>query len=415
MLVLTLLGAALLTAACFHAVAAADRMPPEGPAALAQEPGPQVAAPSGSCYDGEQDSGAKYRICLPAGDWSDLIVYAHGYVASTEPVTIPEDQMSLPGFPYTVDQIATDIIGSAFATTSYYTNGLAVLPAISDLLDLVNIFTTTHGVPERIYLAGVSEGGIITALSVEQYPDVYDGGLAMCGPYGDFQDQINYWGDFRLVFDYFFPDLMPGEPLTIPAGLGEEWESGFFTETIEPVIADPASEISVTELMTVVGASPYAYAPPTSTASIEQLLWYNVFATEDGIVKLGGQPFNNKDPWRPYSGSSDDDRLNESVERISASQAALDEIAANYQTTGEISVPLVTLHTTGDEVVPYWHATQYRDMIIAAGRGSLHKQLEVDRHGHCAFGFEDILNAFTALVDMVERRYVFLPLIVRAP
>ena len=36
--------------------------------------------------------------------------------------------------------------------------------------------------------------------------------------------------------------------------------------------------------------------------------WYNVFATNDGIEKLGGQPFDNG--WRWYTGSSDDLRLN---------------------------------------------------------------------------------------------------------
>ena len=54
------------------------------------------------------------------------------------------------------------------------------------------------------------------------------------------------------------------------------------------------------------------------------------------------------------------------MQRFSADQAALDEIAAHYQTTGHLSVPLVTLHTTGDPLVLYWHATFYRGKTIAA-------------------------------------------------
>jgi pimeloyl-ACP methyl ester carboxylesterase len=352
---------------------------------------------------------------MPAGEWSDLVVYAHGYVGFDKPVEIPEDQMSLPGSEMSIDQIV-NLMGYAFATTSYYTNGLAVLPALSDLLDLVNIFTTTKGTPDHVYLVGVSEGGLITTLSVEQHPDVYDGGLAMCGPYGDFRDQINHYGDFRVVFDYFFPDLMPGEPLSIPTSLINDWHSGFLTTTILPEITDPANSISVTQLLTVTNVSPYAFARPTSTASITQLLWYNVFATSDGVAKRGGQPFDNQ--GRVYSGSNDDVRLNDDVDRFSADPAALDEIAAHYQTTGQLEVPLVTLHTIGDEIVPYRHVTQYLGKTQAAGNSELHSHFEIKRHGHCNFTAEEILNAFDELVTMVRfppDLRVFLPLVVKAP
>jgi pimeloyl-ACP methyl ester carboxylesterase len=369
---------------------------------------------SSTCEDGEQASGAKYRICTPTVTWNgDLVLYAHGYVGPDEPVEIPEDQMSLPGTGTTIDQIVTDL-GFAFATTSYYTNGLAVLPALSDLLDLVHIFTSTKGLPEHIYLAGVSEGGLITALSVEQYPDVYDGGLAMCGPYGDFQGQINHYGDLRVVFDYFFPDLMPGAPFSVPSSLKDDWRGGFFSTTIEPVITDLANITKVTQLLTVTGVSPYRYAPPTSTASISKLLWYNVFAVEDATAKLGGQPFDNH--GRDYTGSSDDSALNAGVARFSADQAALDEIQAHYQTTGKLSAPLVTLHTTGDEGVPYWHATQYLSKTHTAGSEDLHAHVRVDRDGHCNFTPIEVLAAFSRLVTMVmerERVSLYLPVIVQ--
>jgi pimeloyl-ACP methyl ester carboxylesterase len=418
-LVLTLAGAVLLTGLVVRGVAATHAPSVEQPVAQATP-----ASPSSNCEDGEQASGAKYRICTPTLPitWNgDLVVYAHGYVAPDRPVEIPEDQMSLPGFPLSVDEIVTSL-GYGFATTSYYTNGLAVRPAIADLLDVVDIFSTTRGVPARVYLVGVSEGGLITTLSLERHPEVYDGGLAMCGPYGDFRFQTNHFGDFRVVFDYFFPDLMPGEPISIPTTLADQWKSGFFTQTIEPEITDPAHITRVNQLLNVTDVSPYEVLPPTSTASIEQLLWYNVFATNDAVRKLGGQPFDNAD--RRYTGSNDDDRLNDpehGVERISADPAALDEIADHYQTTGELSVPLVTLHTTGDEVVPYRHATLYRGKTILADNIALHRHFEVDRHGHCNFQFDEILGGFITMVNLVTNpppyqpvERVFLPSVVRA-
>jgi hypothetical protein len=47
--------------------------------------------------------------------------------------------------------------------------------------------------------------------------------------------------------------------------------------------------------------------------SIVGVLWYNVFATNDGIAELGGQPFDKR---RVYSGSADDALLNSMVERL---------------------------------------------------------------------------------------------------
>jgi pimeloyl-ACP methyl ester carboxylesterase len=431
--VVTLLTGVLLTSAFVGAVAAAGTRlgpgaiePSAAPAANGsprsfshlpdKEPRSQSAPSSSGCDEGEQSSGAQYRICLPSGwDGEGLVVYAHGYVAPDRPVEIPEEQMVLrwDGQSISVTEAVTGL-GFAFATTSYYTNGLAVRPAISDLLDLVDIFTTTKGTPNHVYLVGVSEGGLITALSIEEYPDVYDGGLAMCGPYGDFRGQINHFGDFRVVFDYFFPGVMPGEPFSIPTSLMEEWET-VYTETIFPTITHASNVTAVSQLLQVTDVSPYAFAPPTSTGSIEQLLWYNVFATNDGVKKLGGQPFDNHD--RVYEGSADDATLNQMVERITATQAALDEIEAHYQTSGRLSVPLVTVHTTGDPVVPYWHATAYESKVLAAGSELYHEHILVDRHGHCAFNEDDVMNGFLTLLGLVGNppSHVYLPVVTRAP
>jgi pimeloyl-ACP methyl ester carboxylesterase len=372
-----------------------------------------LSADGTECVTGTQESDAKYLICRPAG-WGagdDLLVYAHGYMAPDRDIEIPEDQMVIDGI--SITETVTSL-GYAFATTSYSENGLAVRPAISDLLDLVNIFTTTWGTPNHLYLVGVSEGGLITALSVEEHPEVYDGGLAMCGPYGDFRGQINHFGDFRVVFDTFFPGLMTGSAITIPESLVNDWESGALVADIVSAVEadDIITKTKVSDLLTVTGVSPYTYHPPTSTNSITNLLWYNIYATEDAKAKLGGQPFDNRN--REYTGSSDDVALNVGVERFTATLEAVETISEGYQTTGNLSVPLVTLHTTGDPVVPYWHATQYASKTVEAGTESLHAHVRVNRHGHCSFGQWEILDAFGQLVRMVSTRYrVFLPVTMR--
>ncbi len=370
-------------------------------------------APLACDPDGIQASGALYRICMPPIWNNHLVVYAHGYVTPTAPLSIPSEANQ-------IAQVA-NLLGYAVATTSYSTNGLAVVQGKADVIDLVNIFTTQKGAPSRVYLVGASEGGIITALAIEQRPDVFDGGLALCGPYGDFRDQVDYWGDFRLIFDYFFPGLLPGSPISVPQSLMDNW--GSYSVTVTQAIENPANASLVNQLLNVTHAPTDTAVPGTAVSTTLSILWYNVFATNDGIAKLGGLPFNNQNPYRAYSGSQNDGQLNQGVPRFSADPAALSEIAAKYETTGQLTVPLVTMHTTGDPIIPYWHAARYRGKTILADNIALHEHIEVVRYGHCNFRtIEEVLPAFNKLVEMVNNppayrpvRRVFLPVITDAP
>jgi pimeloyl-ACP methyl ester carboxylesterase len=346
--------------------------------------------------DKAQTSGAIYRICMPAIWNGDLLVYAHGYVAANQPIGIPADQMYLGGT-YIPD--AANYLGYAFATTSYSVNGLAFKQGLLDLVDLVNIFRTQHPTLKRVFLVGVSEGGLITTLATEQYPAVFNGGLAACGPIGDFRRHVNYVADFRVVFDYFFPNLIPASPVSIPDWLIADWTTSYYTNTVLPVITAPSSAISVTQLLDVTGVPYIPGDQATILVGISQELWYNVLGTNDAVGKLGGQPFDNHD--RVYTGSLNDSALNAGVERFTASPVALAEIEAHYQTAGRPLIPLVTLHTTKDQTVPYWHETLYRAKVVANNRTPRHDLIPVDRYGHCAFTLPEIIQALQLLQTRV--------------
>lgn len=378
------------------------------------------AAPH-ACEDGAQSSGATYRICMPA-QWNNrLVVYAHGYVAPTRPVGIPEEQMHLPGSTFTVDQLITGQ-GYAFATSSYRTNGLAIQEGIADLLDVVEIFKAQKGTPAKVLLVGVSEGGAITALALEQQAAVFDGGLAMCGPYGSFREQINYFGDFRVLFDHFLPGLLPPSAIDIPPELLTTWETGYYTNTIEPALTAATNATAIDHLLTVSQAAFDQNDSTTKLQSIKDLLWYNVFATNDAKAKLGGQPFDNQ--ARVYGQevtppTLDAAVINAQVARFGAESTALTALN-NYETTGHLTKPLITLHTTGDPIVPFWHATRYAFKTLAADNLALHEQITVPAYGHCRFSTFDVLGAFTRLVTLVDTppayqpvQHAYLPITVR--
>src|SRR5918993_4295178 len=166
-------------------------------------------------------SGALYLICVPeefnpATD--DLVVYAHGTVPPQAPLALPDDEIAeMP-----VSEIVTGVLGSAYATTSYRENGLVVVDATRDLQRLVAKFRQLYGpIGGNTYAVGISEGGLVATLATERHPQLFDGTLAACAPIGDFQRQVNYFADFRLAFDFYFPaslpGINPGNPIAIPA------------------------------------------------------------------------------------------------------------------------------------------------------------------------------------------------------
>ncbi len=346
--------------------------------------------------DGWQASGALYRICMPTAPvkWNgDLIVFAPGYVAPGEPLAIPESQLRLGDV--SMPNLLTRL-GFAFITTSYAKTGLAVAEGVADVVDLVDIFEGEIGEARRVYLIGPSEGGLVTALALEKYPFIFDGGLAACAPIGSFRSQINYIGDFRVLFDYFFPDLLPGSPVDIPQSLIDGWESVYVPQISAAIVADPAAAL---RLLRVAGAPIDQGRPQTVLATILDVLWYNVFATNDAKAQLGGQPFDNA--RRLYRGSGNDLRLNLAVKRFTADKVALTELADKYETTGDIDVPIVTLHNESDPVVRFLQQRQYRRKVIANGDDNRHLNLPIDRYGHCQFRTGEALGAFAILIGKV--------------
>ena len=350
-----------------------------------------------TCDDGVQNSGALYRICMPELWNGDLVVWAHGYTNPNEPLQIPDDRVD--GTP--ISEIVAEL-GYAYAATSFSKNGLAVKEGVADLVDLVDIFTGKHGEPDIVYLLGASEGGLITTLAVENNAQVFDGGLPACGPIGDFRKQINYFGDFRVVFDYFFPGVIPGSAVNIPQQVMDNWDAVYAPRIKEAIAADPDA---TRQLLNVTGAATDADDPSSIEETVTGVLWYNVFATNDANEELGGQAFDNMN--RLYVGSDDDMALNSGVQRFRADAAAIHEIEATYQTSGNLSSPVVTLHTTADPIVPYWHEPLYFAKVLASGSFSYLTPIPIERYGHCEFTMEEVLAAFAILVFRVSRENLF--------
>jgi pimeloyl-ACP methyl ester carboxylesterase len=351
-----------------------------------QGPTDEGEPPVAGCSDGAT-GGALTRVCFPA-DWNgDLILYAHGYVRPDAPLASPDNVIG--GTP--VEDLV-NATGYAYATTSYRANGLVADVAVGDLVELEQMVRrTVRPDPARVYIVGFSEGGLVAALAVEEHPDRYAGVLAGCGPIGDFTRQIDYFNDVRVVFDYFFPGVIPGSAGEPPDEARIGWTSIHEPAVVAALADDPGAAL---ELAAVTGIPAGGADPMPLAEAIAGILWYNVFGTADAKARLGGQPYDNLD--KAYQGSSDDVALNAGVARFTADPGARSALG-RFETGGDPSAPISIIHTTGDPIVPFFHQPLYEDKVLAAGRSALLHRSDVQRFGHCAFTSSEILAAFSAL------------------
>jgi hypothetical protein len=70
------------------------------------------------------------------------------------------------------------------------------------------------------------------------------------------------------------------------------------------------------------------------------------------------------------------------IERFEARPDALNYLEHWYQPTGKLRIPVVTLHTTRDPIVPVQHECVFRG-LVGEDRAEHLAQFEVDGFGHC--------------------------------
>jgi pimeloyl-ACP methyl ester carboxylesterase len=364
---------------------------------LGQPPVDEGITPSEGCVDGSLASGGLYQICFP-GNWNgDLVLYAHGHVPANRPLALPSDAVGGQSLAATINNL-----GYAYGTTSYRRNGLLGPEGVEDLVELdATVRRLYRPDPGRTVLIGVSEGGMVAGLAAERHPDVFDGALSACGPVGSLRDQLEYFVDFRVVFDYLFPGVIPGSAIDVPDEVVERWEQIYARAVALALVAKPAS---ARELIRITGAPVEREDIAAIAVTAVSILRYNVIGTANAQQRLDGQPFDNTE--RVYTGSSDDAGLNAGVARFRADAAAL--AAMNeFETSGHLEVPVVTLHTTGDPIVPYEQQALYAEKVRSAGSTARLNQIEVERHGHCNFEAAEVLGAFSNLIGRLTQPLAF--------
>jgi pimeloyl-ACP methyl ester carboxylesterase len=361
---------------------------------LAAVLGPAGSALADDIVDGKFGPGALYRLVRPTNWNGTLVLYAHGFVSPDEQVAIPPD----------AEQVIALLAprGYAVAVSSFSENGWAVKDGTQRTHQLLGIFTSKFGVPSRVYVAGGSMGGLIAINLIETYPNAFMGVLPACAVAGGLQRELDYFANVRVLFDLFYPSVLPGTVVDVPPGI--DVASQIVAPAIVAMTAEPLKALAIASI----SQTPVPFANVQELfASITTAL--GAAAGYPDVLRLThGQPFFDNVSTQ-YTGAlppADLLLINASVQRFSASPAGLNYVQHNYTPTGDLQIPALTLSTFRDPVAPGFHRDAYGAAVAAAGGANWLVQRSVagtgNGYGHCTFTALELVTAFSDLVLWAE-------------
>jgi len=405
--------ACVLLAACSSSSGA---VPPHS---LSSNPSPTPSPLSGSI------GAAQYRIEVPPAWNGTLFLYSHGYVAPGR-INLAADSPSAVISSWLLGQ------GYAIAGSSYSSTGWALEDAFNDQIALLDLFDQRFAKPRRVIAWGGSLGGIITAGLVQLYPDRFAGAIPLCGVLAGGVATWNAGLDAAYAFKTL---LAPGSQLQLVRITDPQANAQLAAQVFDQASASPAGQARVAPVAALsdlpgwfdpAGAEPAATDYGTQEAA--QARWESQvdFAFEfqyrsELEHRAGGNPSWNTgvDYAHQLAISADraevtalyqaasldlaaDLRALNSGPRIAADPNAAAYLNRNVSFDGKLSVPVLTMHTTGDGLVVPQNESAYADVVRAAGKQDLLRQVFVHRAGHCAFSASETIALIQQMIKRLD-------------
>jgi dienelactone hydrolase len=371
-------------------------------------------------------NGANYTIAVPSNWNGTLVLYSHGYVFASQPLLNPA-----PDAPDGVTAAALLQQGYALTGSSYSQNGWALQQAFHDQISLLHYFNQTCGQPARTVAWGQSLGGIITAGLVQLNPNLFAGAMPMCGVLAGTVGTWNEALDSAYAFDVLLAgDKLPIVNITDPTTAYQQAIA--ILKTAQSTPQGRARIALAAALNNLPGwfdpASPEPASTDYATQELNQYLWqsqvdfaFAFFARPELEARAGGNfswnvgvnyhtqlaksvdktEVGNLYKQAGLNLSTDLNALN-AAPRIQAKQSAVNYADKYIVFNGNISIPVLTIHTTGDGLVVNQQEQAYRSVVSSKGNASLLRQLFIHRANHCTFTPAEMVTAFGALVNRIN-------------
>ena len=366
---------------------------------------PFTALPGATAYWGVH-TGAGFRAEVPANWNGSLVVWAHGFRGTGLELTVDNHPLRALLIP----------LGFAWAASSYSRNDYDITSGVQTTHALVQRFNGLVGRPNRVYMTGASLGGHVTAVSIEQYPHAYDAALPMCGVLGDYE-----------LFDYYLDFNVAAQQLGTGSSQFPVNPVQYITVTVPQIKAN---------LSLVPGGWPNVLnAAGQNLKNLTELrsggerpnfdeawFFWNTFpafasgpgnflfdlGTGDGTLpRAPGVGVDNSDVVYQFDSnpnlSAEEQAFNDGVVRVTADpQGRKGGLAQVPRISGDIGIPMLTLHNLGDLFVPIRNEIAYATRVNAHGKSDLLVQRAIRGVGHCDFTAAEFSRAFLDLVAWVE-------------
>jgi len=350
-----------------------------------------AALPGAKASFGRYDGGV-YRIEIPEKWNGELVLSAHGYVA-TSGAQGSRLRVGLPGVgqgsPFRGHLISQ---GFAWAASSYHCNGYVPGQGLLDTVALTDLFTKANDgkAPSRIYLTGVSMGGHITLLGMQEFPTTFAGGLALCasGP-GEMDFLTSVAAAAELITGVAVTEATRAQDVArLTDVLGKP-----------PNYTDKGRQLASIQVQISGGPRPFA------------LDGLEARFTDNASTVVSGR---GADIWNRVASNSDvryhvdaglgltDAAINERVRRKAAdpdARGAQGPFEEAIPFDGRFERPVLTLHGSGDLYVPISLEQSLRHAVDVAGKSSSLVQRIIRSPGHCNFSAAEQADAFDALVE----------------
>lgn len=319
--------------------------------------------------DGRTGPGSVYRLVRPSNWNGILVLYAHGYIAKDVPVGItPDDEL-------VISLLAPQ--GFAVAVSSFDENGWVVKDGTQRTHQLLGLFTSKFGRPARVYVGGASMGGLIAIRLIETWPDDFAGVLPACAVAGGVSRQYDYMLNVRILFDLFYPGVLPGTAVDVPPGI--DLTQDIVGPAVAAMTANPGGAFAIASI----AQTPVPFASPAELLeSIATALGGAAGYPEVLALTHGHSYFDNT--ATQYTGALPAPTLayiNANVQRFTGTPDAQNSLEHNYTPSGDLRIPALTLSTFRDPVIPGFHRTIYGQEVAAMGDGDRLVQREVPGYG----------------------------------
>ncbi|HET9139173.1 alpha/beta hydrolase [Actinophytocola sp.] len=373
------------------------------------------------------DGLAQWVADIPA-DWNGtLILYSHGYNPT------PNNPARNAPDPQTAAALLAR--GYALVGSSYERSGWTMDTAANDQLETLTVFSQRFGVPDRTLALGTSMGGLITGQLAERRHTGIDGALATCGLMQGGVDLLNYQLDgAHAIAQLLVPD---GNRVQLAGFDGSLAAVNASVQTMLAALAG-AQTTPQGRARTALAAALYhlprwapgAPQPAPDDYLAQEQAQYQQFITALNFTyparvdienTVGGNPsWNIGVDYRALLPRADERRqvialyrqagldLTADLDRLSRTagiapdRQALRRATAISELTGDLRVPMLSIHTTHDVLAPVQVEEDYAESVRHSGENALLRQAFVHRLGHCAFTPAELVASVQALEQRVR-------------